>query len=155
MKIFFAFSTLCFFTANVLSCSKNATTESGITKTTFITSASWRLDDIGADQNRDGKIDASAFGLLPDCSKDNTITFKSDNTGITDEGAVICSSTTPTAPFNWNFADAETNIKVTNSTFGSINGTSKIIELNASSLSLTKDSTIGGITTAFIVKLKH
>lgn len=155
MKIFS--SLLCLLTLwSIVNCTKKSDPEPvQSTKTEHITSASWKVDDIGIDQNRDGVIEQSALAFFP-CLADNTITFKKDNTGTTDEGAIKCNTTDPqNTNINWNFADNETNIQVSNSTLTLINGKSKVVVLDAVTLSLSKDTTIGGFPGPYIVKLKH
>lgn len=154
MKIFFPLALLLIL-GMTISCKKNAVTPA-VTKTDNISTGAWKIENVGPDQNRDGTIDASALSLFPDCTKDNSITFKRDNTGITDEGATKCMTTDPqTSVFNWTFADAEANINVSNSAFAPLNSKSKILELTSATLSLTKDTIIFGSNTAFIVRLKH
>lgn len=129
------------------------------TKTDQISSGAWKYDTGGADIDRNGTIDFQGSAILPGCLLDNTASFKRDNTGIGDEGATKCNTTDPqSAPFNWNFADAEANLVVSNNIFTILNGKFKIVALSATNFSLTKDTVITAISPqpiALIVNLKH
>lgn len=124
-------------------------------KIDHLTSTVWKVEDVGLDQNKDGVLEQSILGFYP-CLKDNTITFKKDNTGTTDDGLDKCNASTPqTSVINWSFADAESNLVVTNSSFAEINGKSKIVEVSSTSLILNKDTVFMGSQTFFSVRLKH
>jgi hypothetical protein len=138
------------------SCQKKSDPAPQTSKTDLITASSWKLDVAGVDQDKNGTIDFVVTTLIPSCTVDNTILFKRDNTGTTDEGATRCQSTDPqTTTYNWSFADAETNINISNSILTQINGKSKILALSQTSLSLSKDTTISSQNVALIVNLKH
>ena len=155
MKIFL--SVLSFvFALQLVSCQKKSDPTPQATKTHHLTASSWKLNAAGLDQDKNGTIDLSVMALLQPCTIDNTITFKSDNTGTTDEGTTKCNAADPQSTnFNWSFADSEASINVSNSVLGQLNGKSKILELTETSLSLTKDTVIGGMTVGAIVQLKH
>lgn len=139
------------------SCQKNSDQQTTPpTNTELLTTSAWRVDIAGIDQDRNGTVDISLMALLPTCLTDNSITFRGGNAGTTDEGASKCNSTDPqTSNFTWSFADNETSLNVSNSVLTQINGKSKILELSAAALRLTKDTVIGGATTALVVNLKH
>lgn len=126
------------------------------TKTDHLTASTWKVIDVGIDLNKDGQIDpsGSALGVFP-CLADNTLLFKKDNTGTADDGTTRCSTSDPqTTTINWSFADAEKSLNISNSSISLINGKSKIIELNAGSLILSKDTTISGLG-PFVLKMTH
>ncbi|MDB5206896.1 MAG: hypothetical protein JWR72_1971 [Flavisolibacter sp.] len=126
------------------------------TKTDNISSSAWKYESGGVDQDKNGTIDIAGTTLFGPCSLDNTITFKKDNTGITDEGSIKCNGTDPqSAPFNWSFADAEANITISNNIFSLLNGKFKVVSLTSSAFTLSKDSTIGPLSVSLIVNLKH
>jgi hypothetical protein len=157
MKIFLP-SLLSVMMLNVLGCHKTDVIDPNIpTKTDLVSASAWKLDAVGLDQDKNGTIDVSLMSLVSSCQADNTILFKKDNTGITDEGASKCNTTDPqTTSLNWSFADAEANINVSNSILTPLNGKSKILDLNALSLALSRDTTIPGLgNAALVVKLKH
>lgn len=143
---------------NVMGCHKTDVINPNIpTKTDLVSASAWKVNDVGLDQDKNGTIDLSLLGQLLACQADNTILFKKDNTGVTDEGTTRCNTTDPqTTNFNWSFADAEANINVSNSILTPINGKSKVLELSATALTLSKDTTITGLgNTTLVVKLKH
>lgn len=155
MKIFS--SLICFFCFGALwiSCTKKSDPAPQVNKADLLTASTWKVEDVGLDQNRDGIIESPILAVYP-CLKDNTITFRKDNTGTTDDGIDKCNtSAPPTATISWSFTDAETNLLVSNSTFTEINGKSKILQLNSTSLILNKDTTFMGSPTSFSVRLKH
>ncbi len=157
MKIFSVLTCLlpviCF-----LSCSKNSDPDviSAATKVDNISSGAWKYESGGVDQDKNGTIDIPGSTLFGSCSLDNTITFKKDNTGITDEGGTKCNLGDPqSAPFSWNFTEAEANITISNNIFSLLNGKFKVVSLTSSAFTLSKDSTIGPLSVSLIVNLKH
>lgn len=147
----------------VSSCSKKSDPEPAqSSKTDQISSSAWMYQDAGIDNNRDGAIDAGGSfsvilpSLVPTCRTDNAITFKKDNSGIVDEGTTKCNTADPTqTAFNWSFADNETAVTVNNNAFALLNGKSKIVTLNTTNLTLTRDTVIAGSTIVALVILKH
>lgn len=147
-----------------VSCQKKQTPDPvpAPTKTDLISASAWTYQDGGIDQNRDGTVDAGysfstvAPALVPACRTDNSIAFKKDNTGTVDEGATKCNNTDPqTSNFNWNFADNEVNLNISNNVFTLMNGKSKIYALTATQFTLTRDTSLSGTTYPIIVILKH
>src|SRR4028118_1098891 len=93
-----------------VSCKKNSVEK--VTKTVLITATSWKFESAGIDINGDGTVDSPLpSGILETCATDNVITFKSDKTGVVDEGPTKCSTTDPQMlPFNWEFTNDESEI---------------------------------------------
>lgn len=156
MKIFFILMTIAFLSM-YMSCAKQEEPAPQPTKTEHITASQWKLEDVGFDQDKNGTIEISGMAAVSSCQADNTLSFKTNNTGVTDEGGTKCNVSDPqTSNFNWSFADAEANINVTNSILGQLNGKSKIVNLNATNFTLSRDTTITGLGSGWIVvKLKH
>lgn len=128
------------------------------TKTDHISSAPWMHESSGVDGDRNGTIDFTfaATGTVPPCRLDNILTFKKDNTGITDEGALKCNTSDPqTSNFGWGFADSETALNINGNVFPVLNGKFKIMALTATSFSLSRDTVINSQNVAVIVNLKH
>ncbi|RYZ30614.1 MAG: hypothetical protein EOO10_02240 [Chitinophagaceae bacterium] len=130
------------------------------TKTEIISSAAWKYDNAGIDNNKDGTIDIPLSsigpGILQACQTDNLITFKKDNSGQVDEGATKCNTADATTTnFNWNFSDNETNLNISNNVFSIMNGKSKIVALTNTNLSLSRDTTLLGSNYTLVVSLKH
>jgi len=157
MKIFFGFIITVLFSLFIISCNKDAKPVTPQpTKTDHIIASPWKLDTAGFDQDRNGAIDISVMGFISGCVRDNALSFQTNNTGTTDEGATKCNGADPqTTTFNWSFADAEANLSISNSVLTPLNGKSKILELNSTVLKLTKDTIISGVTLPIIVQLKH
>lgn len=159
MKIFPSILCITFFGLLLISCSKKSGPQQPDppTKTELITTSAWKLEDAGFDQDKNGTIEISAMGALWSCQIDNTLSFKTNNSGITDEGATKCNPTDPqTTNFNWSFADAEANINVSGSVLAQINGKSKVVTLTTTNLTLARDTTITGLGSGWVVvKLKH
>jgi len=61
---------------------------SGSSNTTLITTSAWIYDTGGIDADNNGTIDSPfPAGFIQSCESDNLISFKSDGSGIIDEGA--------------------------------------------------------------------
>lgn len=144
------------------SCKKDSNSNnSGPSKTDLITSATWKYNSGGIDQDRNGTVDLTfeSTGLVQPCVLDNTATFRSDGSGTGDEGATKCSTNAPqTTPFTWSFGSGETTLNINGSLLG-IGGTFKVTSLTSTALSLSKDTsmTISGINfnVSIIANLKH
>lgn len=125
----------------------------------FITSATWKYDTVGIDTNKDGKPDQPLTGVsLEKCDTDNTITFKSDSTGLLSEGATKCNSSDPqNTPFTWYFKEKGTVLYTPDQIFGNgITGDFRVGEITTSRLRVIKDITYPLLGTYTIVlDLKH
>ena len=134
----------------------------GSNPTAMITASTWKYSDAGLDMNQDGIKESNlppGFTLTA-CETDNTITFKSDNTGIIDEGPTKCNSTNPqTVPFTWTLKNNNTEISFSTALFAGINGDLKIVELNANKFTFSKliNTTVNGfpVSANVIVFLTH
>ncbi len=117
------------------------------TKTELITTSTWKYSTAGIDQNGDGTKDFDLpAGILEDCDTDNILTFKSDSTGIVDEGPTKCDAANPqSTAFTWSFKNNETEINFSTAIFPGIGGDAKIIELTDLKLTLSQQVTIPGI----------
>jgi hypothetical protein len=130
-------------------------------KMQLITSATWKYDTVALDTDKDGKPDQPipAFvGAVQPCDKDNTITFKSDSTGVLNAGATKCNANDPqTTSFRWWFKDNENTLYSPDPLFGStFTGSFKIGELTSTRLRVLKDTTVspyGSFT--LVLDLKH
>lgn len=149
-KIFILFV----FLLSLFACKKN---DSAVTsKTTFLAQQSWKFENAGADPDKNGTIDLNLNSQIPSCITDNTLSFSTNGSGVSDEGATKCSAGSPqTSPFSWTFTSNETMINITGSAIAGTSGQFKILTLNNTSLSLSKDTVFAGIQSAFIVTMKH
>lgn len=139
----------------LLSCSKKGS--SGPTKTELLTSATWKFDRVGLDLDKNGSIDADLPpGYVQSCDTDNSITFKTDFTGIGDEGATKCDPADPqTDTFTWSFQSNETVINFPSVLIAGISGDVRIKQLTATDLDLLKDVVVSGTTVTVVIELKH
>jgi hypothetical protein len=126
----------------------------------LITSATWKYDTVGLDTDKDNKPDSpipAGYGVDA-CDRDNTATFKSDSTGILNEGAIKCNVGDPqTTNFQWWFKDNGATLYTPDAIFGSsFTGDFKVGELSATRLRLLKDVSVPPFGTYTIVlDLKH
>lgn len=76
------------------------------TKTELITTGSWMTSDV--------LINGASIWVLADpCSKDDFMTFKTNGTVVTDEGATKCDAGDPqTTTENWSFSADEKKITI-------------------------------------------
>ena len=129
-------------------------------KIALITSATWKYDTVGIDNNKDGKPDqALPPGFeIEKCETDNTITFKSDSTGILNEGATKCDNNDPqTTPFTWWLKENGSVLYSPNPIFSSsFDGDFKLGEVTTSRLRVIKDVSFPLVGTKTIVlDMKH
>jgi hypothetical protein len=137
-------------------CDKDDDDPSDPTRTEIITQSTWKFDNAGIDQDKDGDVDLTITSQIPACVADNSFTLATNGTGVLDEGAAKCNaSDAQTSPITWSFASNETILNMS-SGFAGIGGQSRILALNNTTLSLTKDTSIAFFgNVAVIVNLKH
>ncbi len=136
-------------------CKKSdSTTTPPKSKTVLLTQSIWKLQSVSVDLNKDGTGDADATSYFQSCDLDNTYNFKTDGTGIMDEGATICDSADPqTQPFTWTFTTNET---ILSGNFKFSNGDATLISLNDTNLVVSYDNNFGTPTSyRIIATLKH
>src|SRR5258705_11443307 len=125
-------------------------------KMQLITSASWKYDTVALDTDKDGKPDQAIpgfVGVVQPCDKDNTITFKSDSTGVLNAGATKCNAADPqTTAFRWWFKDNGASLYSPDPLFGStFTGSFKVGELSSTRLRILKDTTLSPYGTFTLV----
>jgi hypothetical protein len=122
-------------------------------KTILMTQASWKLQSVGLDNDKNGVAETDITGSVPACQFDNIYTFKADSTGTMDESTLKCNATDPqTKPFTWLFKSNETMLS---GTFGFSDGDATIISITDNNLTVTYDDVSGGITNHILAVLKH
>ncbi len=150
---------LAIFSFAFFSCKKNdSDSGSNASKTTLLTQQSWKFNTAGIDPDKDGNINTDISGFISPCVKDNIVSFSSSNgAGSMDEGVDKCNSSDPqTTPFTWAFVNNETEINISGNVIAGKGGQYKIVALNATQFSLSKDTTITGFgATTILVNLKH
>jgi hypothetical protein len=135
-------------------CKKNNSSSDNTSRTTLITEASWKFDSSGADLNKDGIIDI-VDTTIKSCFKDNTYTFKSDSTGIADNGPTKCNPTDPqSTPFTWSFGGTGQSTIKSDADPLLANGLN-IYSLTSTKMVLYKDTTVFGASIWYVVDLKH
>ena len=137
----------------ISSCKKGDTGDNSTpkSKTTLLTQSSWKVQAVALDANKDGVSDGDATSLVQACKLDNIYTFKTDGSGMADEGSAKCNSTDPqTSPFTWLFKSNETILSGTLILF---NGDATIISINDTNLVITYDDSSTGYR--IIVTFKH
>jgi hypothetical protein len=112
------------------------------TSAELLMSATWKIDTIGFDMNKDGTLDSEVPGGLKPCEMDNTLDFTTDSTGKYDEGALKCNTTDPqTIDFTWQLKDNDKVINIQGLP-GELNGDINILTLNDSALVMSKNITV-------------
>ena len=132
------------------------------TKAELLANGAWKYESGGVDQDKNGTIDLSfaATGLLQPCILDNTVSFNSDGTGTTAEGATKCDpAAPPTTSFVWSFNSTATELFISGGLLG-LGGQFKITTLTDTRFSISKDTAVsfgGGIpqNISLIVNLQH
>ena len=154
MKIFSTASVLCFVLL-LLSCQKEDNPTP--TKSDHISASAWKYDGGGVDGDRNGTIDLLfPAGTLDPCRTDNTLKFEKNGTGVSDEGTTKCNTNDPqSSSFNWSFGGGETSLVMSGNIFPLLTGTFRILDLNATTFRLSKDTVLSGQNVAVIVNLKH
>ena len=113
--------------------SEDDSTPTAKTKTELITSGSWMVSDM--------LINGTSFlALMEPCEKDNFMTFKTNGTYITDEGATKCDAADPqTTTDNWSFSSDEKKITID----GDLGD---LVTLNETDMVVSMQDSIGVIT---------
>lgn len=124
-------------------CDKNDDDDAPVTAAQIITSASWNIDTIAFDMNKDGTIDAPVTGGgLGPCELDNTLTFNSDSTGVFDEGASKCDTADPQSiNFTWQLKGNDSILNINGNLPGELKGDIRILTLSNNSFILSKNLT--------------
>lgn len=123
-----------------VACKKNKDENKTNTKISLITSATWKIDTIGFDMDKNGSIDSEVPGGLKACETDNTLKFASDSTGVFDEGATKCDTSDPQSiPFTWTYNDTTSVINIQGNLPGQLKGDIKVLTLSETSFILSKN----------------
>jgi hypothetical protein len=135
-------------------CSKDGSSGPA-SKTELITKQAWKIDKSGIDLDKNGAIDTE--DTWDACELDNTFLFKTDGSGVFDEGATKCADLDPqTSSFTWLFKTNETILSGVITQLG-FSGDANISILNDTTLEVYKDISIEGIPVPirYIIRLKH
>jgi hypothetical protein len=119
-----------------LQCKKNDD-EKVVSKTELLTTGSWKLTAVMADEDANGTYETDEFASFSDCFKDNYLTFPPNGNLESNEGPTKCSPSDPqTETATWTLTQNETHLKVNGDEL-------KLEELTISRLNL-KESYSGG-----------
>lgn len=93
--------------------------------------------------DKNAVIDMSVPGGLAACQMDNTLKFSLDSTGVFDEGATKCQSSTPQSiPFTWSLKENDKVINITGNLPGDLKGDINVLTLTDSTFVMSKEVTI-------------
>ena len=140
----------------ISNCKKSS---SGNSNTALLTTSAWIYDTGGIDADNNGTIDSPfPAGFIQACEIDNLISFKTDGSGVIDEGATKCNAADPQdRSFAWSLKNNNT-LNIPDSIYGVPGGDLKINTLTSTKLELEKQVQITTpITTTVyaIIDLKH
>jgi hypothetical protein len=142
--------------ALAVSCDKDEDNSSDNTKTPIITQSAWKFENAGVDIDKNGTIELDISNQLEACARDNTYKFEANGSGTVNEGATRCNSSAPqTVPFSWAFLSGETELQITSNPAQLFSGQYKIVTLNNSKMTLSKDTTVSGLNATLIANFIH
>ena len=119
------------------------------TSVELLTSSTWIYDTVTLDLNKDGIPDSAVpSGFISSCDLDDSLTFKSDGTGVTNEGLTKCDDSLPqTSPFAWALSNNDSTITITGTSQANLNGDATIQTLTNTKLVLVKHVVINDVIT--------
>ena len=149
-KNFLHFLTLLLIISEYSACKKGATSTK--TKTQLITEQSWTLVSYRYNFNSGAWTDG--YATIPNCQKDNKLSFLSNFEYKLDEGATKCNSSDPQIfqQGSWSLLSNETKLS------SSYNGTTRvvdIVELDNTSLKTSRKDTVGTNTSITEANYTH
>ena len=125
-------------------------------KTVLLTQVSWKIQSVALDADKNNVADPNGdlTSSLRACQMDNVYSFKSDNTGVMDEGASKCDINDPqTKAFTWLFKNNETTLS---GTYGLGNNDASIVSMDDTTLVITYDDNFGTPTSYHLLAtFKH
>lgn len=153
MKHFLLFATLL---VSFVSCKKENNTAAA-TRTQLLTSSPWVYESGGVDTDGNGTIDLNLSMIgIPPCVTDNKGIFNTNGTGVNDEGPTKCDPTAPqTTPFNWAFTNNESNLTISGNAFLGLSGSFRVRTLTSTQLTISRDTSVMGLSMAILLNLKH
>ena len=137
-------------------CKKNDDNNS---KSKLLVSAAWKYKEGGLDLDNNGSGETPIpAGTLQACDLDNTLTFKTDTSGVLDEGATKCDVSYPqSTTFKYSFNSSTNILNFSTAIFAGISGDTKVLDLSATQLRVSKAVTLTGspIPLTVVVTLVH
>jgi hypothetical protein len=93
-----------------ISCNKKDS-NSSLSKRDLLTSGSWKLTAVVADDDANGSYETDRFASFSDCYKDNYYTFRSNGELELKEGPTKCDPIDPqTETYSWELTQNETHL---------------------------------------------
>jgi hypothetical protein len=135
--------------AVIAGCKKDDNKNNAVTKTQLLTSGGWKLTsdyyDPSVDYDGNGTKENEVINFYSPCDKDDVLTFKTNGTVVSDEGATKCDPTDPQiiSTTNWRFSDNETKLWIGDP---GNDDAAQLIELSATVLKVKVSVTYGTIT---------
>jgi hypothetical protein len=122
-----------------MACKKKSGSDNGNTTAAQAISNTWLYDTAAFDTDKNGVADQPLGTLEQACDLDNSFTFKSDGSGIFDEGAVKCDDADPqTASFGWALKNGDSTITFSGDIMDELKGDAQILQLSSTTLQLSK-----------------
>ena len=104
--------TALFFILLFVACNKKDTATS---KTELLTSGTWKLTAVVADEDGNGTYETDRFATFLPCFIDNIWSFGASSVGTMDEGPTKCNPADPqTETYTWQLTQNETYLKIDN-----------------------------------------
>jgi hypothetical protein len=115
-----------FFSLLTISCSKKDS--SVVSKKELLTSGSWKLAAVTADEDANGTYEIDKFATFSNCYKDNYYTFGNNGVLELNEGATKCNpGDTQTLSGTWQLTQNETHLMINSDEW-------ELVELTSSTL---------------------
>lgn len=127
-------------------------------KTQLLTQKTWKIVahtvNPAVDLNGDGTADSDVFATVYEaCNKDDIYSFKSDGTGLVDEGPTKCTDSDPqSTALEWLFKSSETVIQIKQ---GLVSLDFNVVELSESTLKVSYTQSNGTITVTQTITYAH
>lgn len=118
------------FTLLTISCNKK---DNNLSKSELLTSGSWKLTAVMADDDGNGTYETDSYASFPDCHKDNYYTFRTNGELELNEGTTRCDPGDPqTESGTWQLTQNDTHLAIGGDEY-------KLEELTASTLKWRED----------------
>lgn len=116
--------------------------------TELLTGNPWKYEKAGFDSNDDGIFDALDT-LIAGCEKDNTIIFRKDGTGYSEQKEMKCKVSDPDSlPFVWAFQNNDSTIYFQDQYY-------KVRTLNPKRFEIYADQKLGSVSTRYVIIFRH
>ena len=119
-----------FLTLLTISCNKK---DNNLSKSELLTSGSWKLTAVMADDDGNGTYETDSYASFPDCFRDNYYTFRTNGELELNEGTTKCDAGDPqTETGTWQLTQNDTHLVFAGDEY-------KLEELTASTLKWKED----------------